>query len=549
MQLRDYQSAAVDAVYQYLGNNSGNPVVVIPTGGGKTPLLAQICSDVVIRGGRVLVISHVKELLLQQQQALQAICPDIEVGLYSAGLNSREKDSPVVVAGIQSVYRRATELGRFALIIVDEAHLVPLNGEGMYRQLLADALVVNPALRVVGLTATPYRLKDGLICEPDHFLNDICYEIGVAELIDQGFLCPLKSKSGTQKADLSTVHVRGGEYMQDELEDAFNDDLLVGRACGEIAELTADRRSVLIFTSGVQHGMNVAYNINNFAAKECGFICGETDSDERAKTLARFKSGELKYLSNVNVLTTGFDAPNVDCVVLLRATLSPGLYYQMVGRGFRLHDSKSDCLILDYGDNIVRHGPVDRIQVVNKRPTGGGEAPVKECENCHELVAAGHRECPECGNEFPPPEKDPHSTTASDQSILSKDEPQFTDETFEVTDIAYSVHKKRGAADDAPRTMRVTYSIYLGGNVSEWVCIEHTGWARSKAKAWWEKRTDLDCPEDTDEAVELADAGHLQCPHSIVVRTTAGKQWPEIVAVHMGEPLTVNVNDESEVPF
>ena len=552
MQLRYYQAAAVDAVYQHLANNSGNPVVVIPTGGGKTPLLASICEDVVKKWrGRVLVISHVKELLLQQQQALQAICPDIEVGLYSAGLKSRQSEAPVVVAGIQSAYRMATVLGRFDLVIVDEAHLIPLDGEGMYRQMLAELLVINPSLRVVGLTATPYRLKDGLICEPDHFLNDICYEIGVAELIDGGFLCPLRSKGGTQKADMSNVHIRGGEFKADELEDAFNDDLLVGRACMEILELTEDRKSVLIFTSGVMHGQNVAYHIKNLSAIECGFICGDTDSDERAETLRRFKSGELRYLSNVNVLTTGFDAPNVDCVVLLRATLSPGLYYQMVGRGFRLSESKADCLILDYGDNITRHGPVDQIRIVDKRPTGGGEAPVKECENCHELVAAGFRECPECGHEFPPPEEDPHSTTASDKSVLSSGEPQYVDESHEVQGVSYAVHTKRGAADDAPKTLRVTYELWLGEKVSEWVCIEHKGWARSKAVSWWQQRCDLDCPDTAEEAVDMAYAGHLQMPHSITVRETVGKQWPEIVSISMGEPLIPSggIPDSDELPF
>ena len=199
--------------------------------------------------------------------------------------------------------------------------------------------------------------------------------------------------------------------------------------------------------------MNVAHNIKNFAAKECGFICGETDADERAVTLKRFKSGELKYLSNVNVLTTGFDAPNVDCVVLLRATLSPGLYVQMCGRGFRLHASKEDCLILDYGDNITRHGPVDAIQIKNKRPTTAGEAPVKECPDCHEIVGAGLTECSECGFEFPPPDKDPHATAASEKSILSKQEPAYSDETLEVTDIKYNVHTKRGADEDTPKTM------------------------------------------------------------------------------------------------
>ena len=551
MILRDYQREAVDAVYQYLGNNAGNPVIELPTGSGKTPVLSTLCSDVVQQwGGRVLVVSHVKELLQQQHATLQAICPDIEVGLYSAGLNKRDKTQPVIVAGIQSVYRRATDLGRFDLIIVDEAHLIPLEGEGMYRQLLNDALVVNPQLRIVGLTATPYRLKNGMICQPDHFLNDICYTAGVADLIDQGWLCPLRSRGGTAKADLSAVHVRGGEYLADELEDAFNDDLLVGKACAEIAELTADRNSVLIFTSGVQHGMNVAYNIKNLSAKECGFICGDTDKAERFETLKRFKSGDLKYLSNVNVLTTGFDAPNVDCVVLLRATLSPGLYCQMVGRGFRLHESKADCLVLDYGDNITRHGPVDAIRIKDKKPgNGDGEAPAKECPDCHEIVPAGCRECPECGFEFPEPEGSKHEATAGKAAILSKDQPAFSDEVFEVMDITYRTHKKRGAEPDAPRTMRVSYEVYLGKNVSEWVCIEHKGWARSKAENWWQMRTDIDCPTNTDEAVDLANEGHLQCPHSITVRTTAGKQWPEIVAVHMTEPLSVDVNNVEELPF
>jgi DNA repair protein RadD len=550
MLLRDYQSAAIDAAYQYLRNNSGNPVIVIPTGGGKTPVLASICQDTVAAGGRVLVISHVKELLQQQQAALQATCPDIPVGLYSAGLNSRDDSQPVIVAGIQSIYRRACELGVFHVVIVDEAHLIPMAGDGMYRQLLADLAVINPSVRVIGLTATPYRLKDGLICDADHFLNDICYEIGVAELIEQGWLCPLKSKSGVEKPDLSAVHVRGGEYMLDELEDAFNDDdLLVGRACAEIVNLTESRHSVLIFCSGVMHGQNVAHGVTNFAAKECGFLCGETPAEERAETLARFKAGELKYLANVNVLTTGFDAPNVDSVVLLRATLSPGLYYQMVGRGFRTDDSKSDCLVLDYGDNIMRHGPVDRIKVVDRRPTTGGDAPVRECPDCHEMVSAGFNECPECGYVFPPPDKDPHAGTASDQRILSSAEPVFSDEEFEVTDIDYNVHTKRGAADDAPRTMRVTYTLYLGGTASEWVCIEHTGWARKRAVSWWEQRTDIACPATADEAVELANEGHLSAPHRLTLRTTEGKQWPEIAGINLAAPLAMDVNNEFEVPF
>jgi len=119
------------------------------------------------------------------------------------------------------------------------------------------------------------------------------------------------------------------------------------------------------------------------------------------ETLKRFKDGDLKYLVNVNVLTTGFDAPNIDCVVLLRPTNSPGLFYQMVGRGFRLHSSKENCLVLDFGGNILRHGPVDDLQI-KESDQGDGEAPAKECPECQEVIHAAYATCPECGHEFPP---------------------------------------------------------------------------------------------------------------------------------------------------
>lgn len=534
MELRYYQQDAIAAAYSHLRTRDDNPVIVIPTGGGKTPVIATICRDAVQQwGGRVLILAHVKELLEQAHDKLQAVCPDIEVGLYSAGLRSRQVKQSVIVAGIQSVYRKADELGRFDLILIDEAHLIPLDGDGMYRQFLADMQIINPHVRCIGLTATPYRLKDGLICDPDHFLNHICYEVGVRELIHNGFLCPLKSKGGQSKADLSGVHVRGGEWGADELEDAFNVDAVVLEACREIAALCHDRKSILIFTCGVAHGQNVAYTLSQITGEECGFICGETSDAERAELLSRFKSGSLRWLVNVNVLTTGFDAPNVDAVVLLRSTLSPGLYYQMVGRGFRLSPGKSDCLILDYGDNVTRHGPVDEIRVDNKRQSGSekSEPRSKECPNCHELIACGYSICPECGHEFTSNEAR-HNHEAATTGVLSE---QFEDETVEVMDVSYAEHIKRGADDDAPRTLRVDYQIGLAERVSEWVCIEHTGWPRSKAEQWWAMRSVTPCPETAAEAVQWSAC--LATPDRIVVRRWPGKKWPEIVSAEITQPL------------
>ncbi len=384
---------------------------MIPTAGGKTPLLSTICRDAVqLWDGRVLILAHVKELLEQAVDKLRAVAPDLRIGVYSAGLNRRDTQHAVIVAGIQSVYKRACELDAFDLVIVDECHLIPEEGDGMYRQFLTDARKVNPNLRVIGLTATPYRMKSGLICGPDNILNEVCYEVGIRELIRDGYLCPLVTKAGRQKADTSELHIRGGEFVAGELEDLMDQDALVEAACAEIVEQTRARQACLIFASGVRHGQHVASVLAEKHGIECGFVCGDTSGGQRAELLARFRGvpsdglferSPLKYLCNVNVLTTGFDAPNVDCVALLRPTMSPGLYYQMVGRGFRLHPGKKDCLVLDFGGNVLRHGPVDQIRV-RERDGDGGEAPVKECPACHSLVAAGYASCPDCGHELPP---------------------------------------------------------------------------------------------------------------------------------------------------
>ena len=396
---------------------------------------------------------------------LSTICPEVKFGVYSAGLKRRDTEHAVIVAGIQSVYKKACDLGAFNLIIVDEAHLIAPDGEGMYRTFLADAKVINPEVRVIGLTATPFRLKSGMICGPENILNHVCYEVGVKELIRDGYLCRLVTKAGLQKADTSDLHVRAGEFVADEVENLMDQDGLVIAACTEIVGLTHDRHSYLLFASGVKHGQHVAKVMQDISGRECGFVCGETPTKERDEFLGRFKAGDLKYLANVNVLTTGFDAPNIDCVALLRPTMSPGLFYQMVGRSFRLHPGKQDALVLDFGGNVLRHGPVDQIRVRDVA-SGNGEAPAKECPECHSVIAAGYAVCPDCGYVFPPPDRQKHDAKASEAGILSG---QVTDTEYDVQDVTYSVHAKRGAPVDAPRSMRVDYRLGLNHCQSEFI--------------------------------------------------------------------------------
>ena len=534
MELRPYQLEAIEALYAYLREHDDNPCVVLPTASGKTPCLATICRDAVLKWeGRVIVLAHVKELLEQAADKLQAICPDVMVGIFSAGLGRKDTLAPVIVAGIQSAYKRANELGHFDLAICDESHLVPAEGEGMYRTLLADLKAINPAIRIIGLTATPFRMSTGPICTPENILNKVCYEIGVKDLIEQGFICPLRSKAGKQKADTKDLHIRGGEFIPDEVQALMNTDTLVEAACKEIIDQSQDRRAVLVFTSGIEHGRHVAATLVAMGQR-AETVFGDTLPFERDRILTDFKEGKLKYLVNVNVLTTGFDAPICDCVAILRPTMSPGLFYQMVGRGFRLHPGKEFCRILDHGGNTMRHGPVDMVGFAAPVESDEEAKPVvKECPQCQALIAAGFLTCPECGFSFPVREikKKEHEAQATEQDILSG---QATTAEYEVKSVQYSVHYKKNAPPDAPRTMRVEYECGWHKFQSEWICLEHDGFAYEKAARWWRRRSFAPIPKTIEDAVRLAEAGALAETTKITVRTVPGERFDSIVGHILG---------------
>jgi len=558
IELRPYQKQAVEAVYSHLRNHDDNPVIVIPTGGGKTPVMATICNDAIdIWDGRVLILAHVKELLEQTAGTLSDMAPELNVGIYSAGLKRRDTEHPVIVAGIQSVYRRAFEMDAFDLVIVDEAHTIPPEGEGMYQTFLGDAHIVNPNLRVIGLTATPFRMTTGLICQPDHFLNSICYEVGVKELIVQGYLCPLRSKASKTRLDTSGLHIRCGEFITDEVEKLMDTDVRVKAACAEIIEYTGDRKAVLIFASGVTHGHHIQRVIQEEHHIECGFVCGDSPDGWRKKMIDDFKSGKLKYLCNINVLSTGFDAPNIDCIAMLRPTMSPGLYYQMVGRSFRLCAGKQDSLVLDFGGNIVRHGPVDSLRINPVDSRGNGEAPAKQCPECAEVIHAAYSKCPACGYEFPPPEKQKHDTTASSEGVLSG---QVSSAEYDVQEVLYNAHTKKGADANAPKTMRVQYKIGFGSYISEWICFEHSGFARQKAELWWKQRSSDSVPDDSSLAVHFAEQGRLREPVKIIVKSISGKKFDQITSYQfdnaqaddwqLNKPVPEYVYDNNEdLPF
>jgi DNA repair protein RadD len=352
-------------------------------------------------------------------------------------------------------------------------------------------------------------------------------------------LSPLHSRSSRYKVDCSSLHVRGGEFISAEVDTLVDTEHNVQNACWEIVSLTKDRHSVLIFAVSVKHAEHVKATIEKLTSCECGLVVGDTPAGERDKILRRFKrekfavdllgteSTHLKYLVNVNVLTTGFDAPNVDCVVLLRPTASAGLYAQMVGRGFRLHETKTDCLVLDYGGNILRHGPIDAIQIKDKKGQASGEAPMKECPKCFTVLHAAVMQCTDCLYEFPKPNAaEKHDAMAASEGILTG---EICDTEYDVSDVAYSVHTKRGASQDSPQTVKVDYQVGFCEYVSQWCCPEHDGWARQKFEKWWNERSNDPPPASAADAVRLAKHGSLAVPTRITVRKIGGEKFPRII--------------------
>ena len=547
--LRPYQSDAVESVYQHLREKDTNPCVVIPTAGGKSLCIAQVAKDAVTKwNGRVMILAHVKELVEQNAGKLKSICPELPVGVYSAGLDSRDTQQPVVVAGIQSVYNKIEVFKPFDLVMIDEVHMVPPDGEGRYRTFLEAAKRVNPRVRLVGWTATPYRTQGGLICKPENLLNEVCYEIGVKELINRGYISNITARAGKVKADTEGLHIRAGEFVAEDVEKLMGEDRLVTSACQEIVELTRERQACLIFCTSIAHCKKVAAQIAKFSGEECAIVTGDTPDVEREETIRRLRGetvkadlfaekSPLKYCCNVSVLTTGTDIPRLDTIALLRPTNSPGLLVQMVGRGFRLspETGKTECLVLDYGRNIERHGPIDMIRV--KEPGQGGGGPLaKECPNCRTIVNLPVMLCPTCGYQWPRKEleRKAHEANAAKAAILSG---EVTIEKFPVKHAIYQVWEKYGAPPGSPKTVRVTYDIDYLTHFSEWLCPEHTGYARRKFEKWWREHAHPDCPmpRTAEEVCEHEFAGMLREVKSITVRFVSGQKYPEVTGCELGD--------------
>lgn len=472
--LRDYQRRAIDSVYEWFDKNkNGNPCLVFPTGSGKSHIVACLCKEALQAwpDTRILMLSHVKEILEQNAEKMRLHWKGAPMGIYSAGLGRKQLGEPITFAGIQSIRNRASQVGHIDLCIIDECHLVSHKDEGGYRAFLAELKAINPSMRVVGLTATPYRLGHGMITDKPALFDDLIDPVTIEELVHKGYLSTLRSKVTKAALDTSGVHKRGGEFIESELQAAVDTDDNNLRVVREVIDLAGDRKAWLFFCAGVHHAENVAEVLQEHGVS-AACVTGSTPKAERERLLGDFKAGKLRALTNANVLTTGFDYPDIDLIAMLRPTMSASLYVQMAGRGMRVKSHTDHCLVLDFAGVVQAHGPITAVEPPKRKGEGNGEAPVKVCDACNELVHISAKECPTCGELFPEPA--PKKLELRQDDIMG----------LEVQEMALTGWNWRKHTSKASGKEMLAVSYYGGlsdPSVVEYFPITHEGYAGQKA--------------------------------------------------------------------
>ena len=481
---RPYQQEALDAVNAALRERDDNPCIVLPTGAGKSLVMALLVHQWIeaCPHFRVMVLAHRKELVEQNALELAGVDPTLSIGVFAASLRRRETLRSVTFASIDSVAKRADDFPPQDVLLIDEAQYIPIRGEGKYRKFIEAMKQRNPALRVVGLTATPYRMGTGAICHRDHILNHVCYEANVGDLIRDEYLCNIRTVEGEHSAlDLAGVKKTAGEFNLKDLATRVDKADVVAQAVKDMVSKVRNdnRKSIIVFCIDIEHCEHVQTELRRYGI-QAPYIVGKTPIKERERLVEEFKAGRIAWMLSVNCFLEGFNAKRVDCVAMLRPTQSKGLWVQAIGRGLRLHDDKKDCLVLDYGDNIMRHGPIDL--------PDDTQIKLATCGKCENVFSRAVKCCPSCGWEIPPVqremfaaeaerEKKMHEAKAHAGMLLNK--PRW----LEVSAVTLRLHRKAGKAD----SVRVEFHCGLT-LVKHWLTLDHDGYGAVQARKWLHDR-------------------------------------------------------------
>ena len=505
-----FQIDAIELAFAYFrSGKKGNPLVVAPTGSGKSVMIAEFCK--ITRNSwknqKILILSDDAEILLHDYKAIKRHYNEKSLALYSAGLGSK-KIADVTVAGIQSACNDIDLFKHFNIILLDEAHKLSYDEKSRYRKFFNQ--IKKP---VIGFTATPFRLGRGYLhVGEDAFFDEIVFEISIEELQSIGRLCEIRSKQPSLQMDATSIKKQAGDFIIKELSMAFDRNAITDEIVKELVTYKNDRKKWLAYAIDIDHCEHIAEKLN-----EAGIKTKAVHSKSKISkqiVLDKFRAGEYQCLVSVAQLTTGVDVPDVDMIVLMRPTASIVLHIQIIGRGSRVHPEKDYCLVLDFAGNLKRNGPINKPCIQTKGKGGNGEPMMKVCEECSELVHIAVRKCPCCGTKFI--FKHNLTSNASDANVIAQD--IWHDVTF----VDYSSY----LAKSGFTTLKVIY--YCGLRVfNEYISLERTGRGRYTAEMWWNKRDKTKSgkvPIYVSDALDLID--NLIKP--IKIKVNESSKYPEI---------------------
>lgn len=541
---RGYQLDGISALWQYFRDYTGNPLIAMPTGSGKSWVIAGFVASVFMQfsNQRVLACTHDEVLIKQNLAKLLHIWPTAPAGVYSAGLKRREHLAPITFCSIQSVHKKAELFGHVDLLIIDEAHLVSPRNETMYQRFIEALRARNPFLKVIGLSATCYRLGLGMLTEGQIFTH-VCYDLTTPaeynRLVASGYIAPLIARKTSYQIDVSDVSMRGGEYNESEQQQAVNREDVTRKVLQEIIRAVPDRNRWLLFATGTDHCDSVARMLQSYGIPTVPIHSNCKEADENYEL---FSAGKVRAAVAMNSMTTGVDIPEIDFIGMLRHTASASLWVQMLGRGTRPAPwaNKTNCLVLDFTSNTRRLGPINDPVVPtkpSKKKKRSGDAPVKDCPKCGVYNHASARYCGGepvptmygCGYLFPP--KVNIQLESSGLEVMRLQEEELIVKLFEVSNVTY--HENESRNPEKPNSMRVTYFCQGEKAVEkyrEFICFEHGGAARAHAVRWWNERMPqgpiIGIPNSIKDALALR--SHLKIPKQI--RVWMKKPYPEILS-------------------
>lgn len=404
MLLRDYQEEAVSRTFNWLMATSCNPMVVVPTGGGKSLIIAELMRRLRLQqpSSRIILATHVRELIEQNYAEIKAQWPDAPLGICSAGMGETNVKAEITLGTVQTLYTRAWAFPKTSYIFIDEAQMISRRKRSRYQKLFATINErVGRRVPLVGLTATPYRMDSGFLHHGEGAMFDvISANVPLSRLIPH-YLCALDNQRGSVEIDTTHMRTVGDDFDVASMEAEVMRQGMTSHALDEIIIRGAERRSWLLFAVSIRHAQMITDYLNARGVSACT-LSHRLSKAERDEIVGGFRAGDFRALVSVNIVSVGFNAPRIDLLGLIRPTISTGLYVQMLGRGMRKAEGKSNCLVLDYGGNIKRHGPINDPRV--REPSvldGKRKLPLaKTCPDCAAEIGVFFRNCPGCGHLF-----------------------------------------------------------------------------------------------------------------------------------------------------